>query len=70
MADSAILDEPTTVHTHSKKLLEICMDLLKKNTVIIEHNLDVIKSSDWVIDLGPDGEKGWLYSQKGPLKNY
>ena len=56
-----ILDEPTTgLHFHDvKKLIEVLNRLVeKKNTVVvIEHNLDVIKSSDWVIDLGPEGGK-------------
>jgi len=54
-----LLDEPTTgLHFHDvKKLLEVLDNLVNKgNTmVIIEHNLDVIKSADWIIDLGPDG---------------
>lgn len=54
-----ILDEPTTgLHTDDiKRLLEVLQRLVDEgNTVlIIEHNLDVIKNADWLIDLGPEG---------------
>jgi len=54
-----LLDEPTTgLHFHDvKKLIKVLNDLVDKgNTVVvIEHNLDVIKSADYIIDLGPEG---------------
>ena len=54
-----ILDEPTTgLHVHDvKKLLDVLQAFVQKgNTVIvIEHNMEVIKTADWIVDMGPDG---------------
>jgi excinuclease ABC subunit A len=57
-----VLDEPTTgLHFEDiRKLLQVLTSLVDKgNTVVvIEHNLDVIKSADWIIDMGPEGGTG------------
>ena len=54
-----MLDEPTTgLHTHDvKKLLEVLQRIVDNGdtVIVIEHNLDVIKSADYIIDLGPEG---------------
>ncbi len=66
-----ILDEPTTGLAFSdvKKLIEVLFELRDKGhtIIVIEHHLDVVKSSDWVIDLGPEGgERGGQLLVKGP----
>jgi excinuclease ABC subunit A len=57
-----ILDEPTTgLHFHDIQQLLKVLHQLRDNgntIVIIEHNLDVVKTADWVVDLGPEGGSG------------
>ena len=68
-----VLDEPTTgLHFDDvKKLLEVLHELVDNgNTVVvIEHNLDVIKTADWILDIGPDGgDKGGEIVYEGEIE--
>jgi excinuclease ABC subunit A len=65
-----IFDEPTTgLHVHDISKLLLCFEALIEaghSVLIIEHNLDVIKCADWIIDLGPEGgDKGGYVVAKG-----
>ena len=67
-----VLDEPTTgLHFHDVQLLLRVLEKLRNNgntVVVIEHNMEVIKCSDWIIDLGPEGgyEGGEIVAQGSP----
>lgn len=67
-----ILDEPTTgLHMHEVgKLIQVLRELVQKGAtvVVIEHNLDVIRAADWVLDLGPGGGEfgGYVVSRGTP----
>jgi excinuclease ABC subunit A len=67
-----LLDEPTTgLHFDDiRKLLKVLHSLVElgNTVVVIEHNLDVLKTADWIIDLGPDAgaEGGWIVAEGTP----
>jgi len=67
-----LLDEPTTgLHFEDiRMLLKVLNDLvdLGNTVIVIEHNLDVIKCADWIIDIGPEGGKngGYIIAEGKP----
>ncbi|HEY2811212.1 MAG TPA: excinuclease ABC subunit UvrA [Rhabdochlamydiaceae bacterium] len=69
-----ILDEPTTgLHFHDiKKLIDVLQELVNKGNsiLVIEHNMNIIKTADWIIDLGPEGGRngGELVAEGTPEK--
>ena len=69
-----LLDEPTTgLHRHDvKRLLSVLQALVDRghSVIVIEHNLDVLKSADWIIEIGPDaGANGGRVVAEGPPEN-
>ncbi|MDM7202612.1 MAG: ATP-binding cassette domain-containing protein, partial [Thermodesulfobacteriaceae bacterium] len=70
-----LLDEPTTgLHILDiMKLTKVLQDLINKGhtVIVIEHNLELIKSADWIIELGPEGgEKGGEILFQGPIEDF
>ena len=70
-----ILDEPTTgLHIKDiEKLIKVLQALIEKGhtIIVIEHNLELIKWADWIIELGPEGgEKGGYLLFEGPIKDF
>ena len=69
-----ILDEPTTgLHFDDiRRLLEVLRALVDKgnSVLVIEHNIDVLKNADWIIELGPEGgpEGGYLVAEGTPAE--
>ena len=69
-----ILDEPTTgLHfADLEKLITVLRQLVSHNNtvIVIEHNLDLVKNADWIIDLGPEGgEKGGKIVAQGNVND-
>ena len=70
--DRYILDEPTTgLHFHDIQQLLTVLHRLRDHgntVVVIEHNLDVIKTADWIVDLGPEGgsKGGYIIAEGSP----
>jgi len=69
-----LLDEPTTgLHFHDlKKLLVVLRALVERGdtVLVIEHNLELVKNADWIVDLGPEGgEQGGRVISQGPVEH-